>query len=102
MDNEATYHDLTKLLMTMGMAPAPAKQYAARAFQEGRIHVWANGIVSCMIDGRVDSSAHALHNVAARMVAGAPTAEVRGGPTYEERQELKAEKLQRDGSDYGF
>jgi hypothetical protein len=62
--------------------------------------VWPNGVVSVLIDGRVDSSPQALHNLAGRILAGAPAAERGGSLTYEEQRELKSAKIIRDGADY--
>ena len=99
---EELYERLMKLLGGKGMVPAAAKRYASQAIQQGLIHEWSNGIISVVIDGRVDSTPHALDNLAARIVAGAPTSERRGGLSYEEQREFKADKIARDGADYGL
>jgi hypothetical protein len=101
MTNEETYAELIRLLTTMGMTPGPAKQYAARAFQQGQVHSWDDGQVSTMIEGHIDSSPRALSNLAARIVGGAPAAE-RRGLSHEEAQALREEKLQRESGNYSF
>lgn len=99
--DEATYSDLVRLLTTLGMTPNPAKQHASRAREQGLVHVWGDGQRSVMIDGRIDSSSHALQNLAARIVAGAPSAE-RTALSYEEKRQLVGDKLQRHAEDYSL
>jgi hypothetical protein len=102
MSNEMIHARLEQQLNTLGMTPSAARHRASLAFQLGQVHEWPDGQISCQLDGRIDSTPYALQNFAARIVAGVPSAERQSGLSYEEQRELKATKIQRDGSEYSF
>jgi hypothetical protein len=101
MTNDDAAYEVRQHLVQLGMVPFAAEQAMRTLVQQGAIHTWPSGIVSVLLDGRIDSSPDALRNLAGRILAGAPSTERRGASP-EEMRALREAKLTREGSDYAL